>query len=325
MTRARTIVLGASHWHVPLYLDAMSAHHDVIGVSDDEPERARVAAAHFGLTPTDDHASLMDLPDVELAYVFGSHDTMAERCHALIARGIPFVVEKPAGISLAELEGVRDAALAAGVAATVPLVQRDAPIERWLRQAGDAVYARYSFIAGPPSRYLGNGSPWMLDLARAGGGCLANLGPHFVDLFLRAIGTADVRVRATTGSALHHGEVEDHAVVVLTAADGREGVLEIGYAFPDSPLKRSSGYTVTGRDGFAEISGDGRAAFTSRDGATTLDEFDVDSDPLYEPFVASVARTLPDGFAGMATLGELCTTMAVIWEAYRQVREEARA
>jgi predicted dehydrogenase len=325
MTRARTIILGASHWHVPLYLDAMREHHEVIGVSDDAPESARTAAEHFGLEPAADHTALMDLPGVELAYVFLPHEHMAAACLALVERGIPFVVEKPAGISLAQLAEVRDAARAAGVPATVPLMQRDAPIERWLRQATDPVYARYSFIAGPPARYLRNGSPWMLDPARAGGGCLANLGPHFVDLFLRAIGTTDVRVRATGGSALHHGEVEDHAVLVLTAADGREGVLEIGYAFPDSPLKRSSGYTVAGRGGFAEIAGDGRAAFTSTAGDTVTTEFDVDSDPLYGPFVASVARTLPDGFAGLATLDELHEVMAVIWEAYRQIREEERA
>jgi len=325
MMRARTIVLGASHWHVPLYLDAMREHHAVIGVSDERPEGAHMAAEHFGVEPTADHLALMDLPDVELAYVFVPHAEMAATCLALIERGIPFVVEKPAGVSLAELAAVRDAAREAGVPATVPLMQRDAPIERWLRQASDPVYARYSFIAGPPARYLRNGSPWMLDPAQAGGGCLANLGPHFVDLFLRAIGTTDVRVRATGGSALHHGEVEDHAVVILTAADGREGVLEIGYAFPDSPLKRSSGYTVAGRGGFAEVAGDGRAAFTSRAGDTVTAQFDVDSDPLYVPFVASVARTLNEGFTGLPTLDELHDVMAVIWEAYRQIREEERA
>ena len=47
------------------------------------------------------------------------------------------------------------------------------------------MYQRLSFIAGPPERYDRNGNAWMLDPERAGGGCLANLGPHFVDLFLQ--------------------------------------------------------------------------------------------------------------------------------------------
>jgi hypothetical protein len=58
------------------------------------------------------------------------------------------------------------------------------------------VYQRLSFITGPPERYDRNGNPWMLDPERAGGGCLANLGPHFADLFLQrsANTTADEAV-----------------------------------------------------------------------------------------------------------------------------------
>lgn len=164
----------------------------------------------------------------------------------------------------------------------------------------------------------------MLDQNRAGGGCLANLGPHFVDLFFRAVGTTEVQVDAHLSSTLHGGDVEDHAVLVLTTPDGREGVLEIGYAFPASPAKRSSSYTVAGRGGYAEITGDGRAGFTSAIGESVLTRFDVDSDPLYGPFVSEVARTLDDGFAGLATLDDLHAIMAVIWEAYRQSDERSR-
>ena len=36
---ARTIVLGASHWHVPLYAAAIAEVHSVVGLSDDDPDR----------------------------------------------------------------------------------------------------------------------------------------------------------------------------------------------------------------------------------------------------------------------------------------------
>lgn len=322
MTNPRTIVIGAAHWHVPLCVPAMLERNDIVGIHDDAPALVAEFAAAAGVTATDDWRSLADLPDVQLAYVFGEHDLMAERCLALIERGIPFVVEKPAGISLEQLVEVADAARAAGVAATVPLVQRNAPIETFLRQAGDAAYQRISFIAGPPTRYLANGSPWMVDPDRAGGGCLANLGPHFVDLFLRSVGTTDVTVRATTSSALHHGEIEDHATLVISTADGREGVIEVGYAFPGSPLKRYSSYTLAGAAGYADIATDGVARFTSIDGRTATRDLDVDSDPLYGPFVHLVADTLDSGFEGLPTLDELTSVMAVIWESYRQSRIE---
>ena len=200
MSRARTIVVGAAHWHVPLYAAAVAEVHRVVGVSDEDPERVRGLAELWGAPVETDWRRLLELPDVELAYVFGPHDQMAQTCLALIERRIPFVVEKPLGTSLEELQAVRQAAEEAGVPATVPLIQRGGPADSWLAKAGRPVYQRLSFTAGPPERYNRNGNPWMLDPERAGGGCLANLGPHFIDLFLQRSGntTADVAARLST-------------------------------------------------------------------------------------------------------------------------------
>ena len=316
MSGARTVVLGASHWHVPLYAAAMAEVHDVVGLSDENPGRVRDLAALWGAPVEVDWVRLLELQDVELAYVFGPHDRMPEICRALIERRIPFVVEKPLGTSLKHLQEVRQAAEEARVPAAVPLIQRGGPTDRWLSKAGRPVYQRLSFIAGPPERYDRNGNPWMLDPERAGGGCLANLGPHFVDLFLRYSGSTTADVAARLSSALHAGPVEDHATLVLTAPDGREAIVEVGYAFPDSPLKRYCGYSSVGEVGFASVDSDGSAVFTAADGRTERAVIEVDSDPLYDPFVRQVAQTLGDGFTGLPTLGELEDVMRIIWRAY---------
>ena len=36
MSKTRTIILGASHWHVPLYARAIGEVHQVVGVSDED-------------------------------------------------------------------------------------------------------------------------------------------------------------------------------------------------------------------------------------------------------------------------------------------------
>lgn len=316
MTHKRTIILGASHWHTPLYANAIAEVHQVVGVSDDDVSLVRGLAEGWGAPVEADWRKLVDLPDVGLAYVFGPHDGMAEKCHALIDRGIPFVVEKPLGTSLAELTAVRKAAEAAGVPATVPLIQRGGPTDRWLAKAGRATYQRISFIAGPPSRYLDNGNAWMLDPAKAGGGCLANLGPHFVDLFLQGCDATTVRVQSRLSSTLHGGNVEDHASLIISTPEGREAIVEVGYAFPGSPLKRYCSYTSAGEAGFASIGSDGSATFTAADGTTESAKIDVDSDPLYDPFVRRVAQTLEDGFQGLPTLAQLEDVMRLIWQAY---------
>lgn len=315
MTRARTVVFGASHWHVPLCAPAIAAEHSVVGVSDDHPEQARGVAELWGCPVDADWRRLLDIPDIELAYVFSPHDRMAEICRALIDRRIPIVVEKPIGTSLGQLHEVRRAAEDAGVPVTVPLVQRGGPVDSWLAKAGRPVYQRFSFIAGPPGRYERNGSPWMLDKDRAGGGSLINLGPHFVDLFLQRASAAGAEVTARLSHVLHGRAVDDHATLVLTAPDGREAIVEVGYAFPDSALKRYCSYTSAGEAGFAAIDSDGSATFTAIDGLTEKAAFDVDSDPLYETFVREVARTLGAGFRGLPTLGEVEEAMQIIWRA----------
>ncbi|BCW75491.1 hypothetical protein NicSoilB11_18160 [Arthrobacter sp. NicSoilB11] len=322
LTHVRTIILGASHWHVPLCAPAIAEEHEVIGVGDDDVSRMQVQnlAKGWGAPLEADWRKLVDLPGVGLAYVFGPHDGMAEKCLALIKRGIPFVVEKPLGTSLDELSAVREAAEAAGVPATVPLVQRGGPTEQWLAKAGRPTYQRTSFIAGPPARYRDNANPWMLDPAKAGGGCLANLGPHFVDLFLRGTGETIARVDSRLSSALHHQGVEDHASLILATPEGREAVVEVGYAFPGSPLKRYCSFTSVGEAGFASVDSDGTATFTALDGTTEVGKINVDSDPLYDPFVRSVARTLDDGFRGLTTLAQLENVMRPIWGAYDNQR-----
>ncbi|GMA22554.1 hypothetical protein GCM10025864_03130 [Luteimicrobium album] len=316
MSGARTVVIGTSHWHVPLYAAAMREHHDVVAVTDADPAAAVAGSRMFG-APALTEDAILDLPDIELAYVFGRHDSMGARCLELIRRGVPFVVEKPLGTDLGTLEEVRDAAAAAGVPATVPLVQRGGPVDAWLRRAGRPVYSRTSFIAGPPERYRVNGNPWMLDPVAAGGGCLANLGPHFVDLFLAHVGEGASLVSSSLRSTMHGEAVEDHASLVVATGSGREALIEVGYAFPDAPSKRYCSFTVAGEEGFASIDERGQAELVRKDGRREERRIDVDSDPLYAPFVRDVARTVARDFDGLPTLDDLHAAMSIVWAAYR--------
>ena len=316
MNKAKTIILGASHWHMPLCADRIAEQHDVVGVSDPDPSRTKHLADLWGALSTSSEEVLAAHGDAELAYVFVPHDVMREVCLALVARCIPLVVEKPAGVSLQELVDVRAAADAAGVPIAVPLVQRGGPTDRWLARAGRSVYESVQFIAGPPDRYLVNGSPWMVDVERAGGGCMVNLAPHFVDLFLRSAGAEEVAVTAALSSMLHRRSVEDYASMTLTTADGRIATIEVGYAFPGSPLKRHCSFMRIGAAGTATIWSDGNASFSSVDGVTETALIDVDSDPLYGLFVDQVAEQLGRGFVELPRISDLETTMAVIWDAY---------
>lgn len=309
--RPAAVVLGASHWHAPLYQQGLSRRFRVASVQDADPAVAERFAAPLGAFVT---SSVDDAlrGDIDVAFVFSPHHQMLAVARKLVERRIPFVIEKPAGLGLSELKQLEEEARMAEVPATVALVQRGASIDTWLRQAGDIVYERMAFIAGPAGRYRHNGNPWMLDPALSGGGSLMNLGPHFVDMALGHLGRPVDVVRRQ--SATLHGEaVDDHATLVMRTSTGREAIVEVGYAFPDSPLKRYCSFSAAGTRGFASIDTTGSASFTDTAGITTTATLQVDSDPLYERLVDSVADTLTNGFAGMSTLAELLESMEVIW------------
>lgn len=310
--RPTAVLVGAAHWHAPLYLDGLSRRFRVAAVQDADLAVAQKFAARLGASATSDVDAALDHDGIDVAFVLSPHHQMLADARGLIRRRLPFVIEKPAGVDLSELRQLEEEARTAGVAATVALVQRDAPIDSWLRQAGDIVYERMAFVAGPAQRYRRNGNPWMLDPALSGGGSLMNLGPHFVDMALRHIGRP-VDVVRRRSAALHGEGVDDHATLVLSTRAGREAIVEVGYAFPDSPLKRYCSFTAAGSRGFASIDTTGNASFTDVSGVTTTATLEVDSDPLYERLVDDVADTLASGFAGMSTLAELLATMELIW------------
>jgi len=90
MKKAKTIILGASHWHVPLLADRIAEQHDVVGVSDPDPSRTEHLARRWDAPLYRSWEDVLAAHgDAELAYVLVPHDEMREACLALIARRIP--------------------------------------------------------------------------------------------------------------------------------------------------------------------------------------------------------------------------------------------
>src|SRR5919206_2748783 len=221
------VVRGAGHGHLPLYRDALRSRHRVVGVWDTDPDAAAKAGADLEAPAFDTVADAIAAgPD--LAYVLGVHAQMPDICRQLIAARVPFVLEKPGAAAVADLAAVRDEADAAGVPATVALVQRYGPLPELLTQVGRLRHLRFTFIAGPPSRYIDMGCDWVLDRAVSGGGCLYLLGVHFTDMLRHVTGSEIVSSRSVM-QYLPGGTVEDYGVVTLETADGTTATVEIGW------------------------------------------------------------------------------------------------
>lgn len=297
----RVLVSGASHWHAPLYRAALAGFADAVWV-----EGADAAALSRALRSV----------EPAVAFVLDPHDAMHDAALAVIEHGVPLVLEKPGGLTVGHLRRLRDRAAPASVPITVPFVHRDAPWVPWLRRIERPRALALGYIAGPPSRYPRADSAWMLEPDRAGGGVLVNLGPHFVDLALRVLGEPIVRVRAEF-SAFSGLPIEDRAALHLETASGRVADIEVGYLFPETPAQRHVDIRLAGEDGFLAVGHDGAVRLSTASGDET-GIVDVDSDPLFAPFVRRAVGSASDGFPGLPTIDDLISAMEVIRAAYRQ-------
>ena len=227
--------IGASHWHLPLYLDpALEIEGvQVVGVSDPDAACVKALAARLGCAGDTDFRALCRKTRPDFVVALGRHCDMVEQARFLLEEGIAFALEKPCGLNARQAIELAALEQRTGHFAAVPLVFRNGDFTARLRtlSAQRIQYMSFRFIAGFPARYQQANCHWMLDPALAGGGSTINLGIHFFDLALLLMG-ARVRVRhATMSNAAFGHPVEDYSLVVLEG-DAGLCVIETGYLYP---------------------------------------------------------------------------------------------
>ena len=275
----RIAAIGVSHWHSlydAAYLRHLAGMPDVqlVGLQDASAAIAAKRAAALGNLPifTDYRQMLAETrPDFVIA--LGRHSEMAEVAHYLLDRGHPFLMEKPMGVSAAEVRGVADKAAATNGFAAVPLFQRYHPFVTRARQMLAAgrfgPLSHFYFRTNRPTsaRYQAWDSPWMLDPAAAGGGCLRNLGTHGLDLFLFLTGEEARVTGAQLGSRALGQPVEDYASVLVRSASGILGTVEVGNTVPRDGTDGE--WKIAGRDAILALR-DGSMRLTTAGGEETM-------------------------------------------------------
>jgi predicted dehydrogenase len=322
-------LLEASHWHTPLYLDALEAPGiDVVAISDGENAQGRDVAARFGCPCYASYEELLERETIDFAFAFGRHAEMPRIGELLVERRIPFALEKPCGISAAQVTRLRRLAEAAGVYVAVPFIFRISDFIRTIADAegqipSDFNHLQFRFIVGPPERYIAAGASWMLDPAIAGGGSTINVATHFFDLFRVLTGEGVATVTAVMSSRTHGKGIEDYSVVTLQGGDGTVGVIETGYSFPSTPdEQREFSFTFGSRRNYAYS---GQDSFHVRDrsalaGGTKTRSVRLDTDVYYPIFVQRVLEECRTGRPPLAGLRDAEEMMKIMDAAYASAR-----
>ena len=81
----KVAIIEASHWHVPLYLDALSRDEvEVVAVSDREDARGAEIARRFGCKLYTSYEDLLRSESFDVAFAFGRHSDMICRTSAAL-------------------------------------------------------------------------------------------------------------------------------------------------------------------------------------------------------------------------------------------------
>ena len=266
----RVAAIEVSHWHAlhdAAYLRHLVAMPDVelVALQDSDAGLAANRAAEVGNPPTfTDYRKMLAATRPDFAVALGRHRQMAGIAHELLESGYPFLMEKPMGINAPEVEAVAAKAARLGAFVAVPLAQRYGPFATRARELlaadrfGPLSHIYFRINRPGPARYAAWDCPWMLDPAEAGGGCLRNLGPHGLDMFLHLTGEHAEVTGAQLSWRAHQRSVEDYASVMLRSANGILGTVEVGNGFPRD-----------GTDGEWKIAGR-NAILTMKDGVLKL-------------------------------------------------------
>lgn len=326
----KVALLEASHWHIPLYLDPLDAKGiEVVAVSDAEHVRGPAVAERYGSKLYSSSLELLDREEIDFAFVFGRHSEMPTFAEACIARKIPFALEKPCGVNMAQVTRLRKLAEAANVYCAIPFIFRISDLYNALKAAEGEIpsgfnYMSFRFIVGQPERYTAAGAGWALDPAFSGGGSTINVATHFIDFFRLLTGKEIVRVSATMHSRTHHGEVEDYSLLTMQTEDGVSGLIESGYSFPcTADEQREFSFTLASDRMYAK-SGPDRIEIRDRnnlDAGTRSLRLRLETDVYYPLFVKQVLADCRTGAKPIASLRDAEAMMQVMDAAYASARQ----
>jgi predicted dehydrogenase len=300
----RIAATGVSHWH-SLYDSAYLRHvvampdAELVGLHDPSAAIAAERAAALGGVPAfTDHRQMLGAARPDFVIALGRHRDMAQVAHDLLDHGVPFMMEKPMGVDAREVRGIAEKAEKTGGFVAVPFIQRYHPFVARARallaggRFGPLSHLHLRLNRPTSARYPAWGAGWMLDPEATGGGCLRNLGPHCLDLFLLLTGEE----AAVTGAQLSRRalgqSVEDYACVLLRSQSGVLGTIEVGNTVPRDGTDLH--WTVSGRDALLVLDG------TSLRLSTAEGEESATASPA-EPLALTVVRDTLDHWRRGAT------------------------
>jgi UDP-N-acetylglucosamine 3-dehydrogenase len=223
--------------HLPGYLRAPGV--TLVAACDPVPQRLREAQriSGNGLRTYDDYRGMLEAEQLDVVSVATPNAFHAEQACAALNAGAHVLLEKPAALTMKEIDALRRTVSTSGRQLVVGFSHRfhrgNQRIRRLLRAGaiGDPYMIRLRLAhTGPFPGWAKD--DWFYDPKLAGGGAMLDLGIHMIDQALWLMGPIK-SVQATAETLRKDIHVEDNAVLLLEFARSRAlGYIEVSWTSP---------------------------------------------------------------------------------------------
>jgi predicted dehydrogenase len=238
------------------HLPALKARRDVevVAVCDDDVEKARMVAQHFGIgRAVADYETLLRVEEIDAIIIATPNHLHAPMTQAALGYGKHVLCEKPPARNATEAGQMAEAAKRAGKVLMYAMNNRFRMDVQVLRghlerqELGRIFYAKTGWLRRRTER---RGAAWYENKRSAGGGVLMDLGVQMLDLSLWLLGNPRVvSVTATKYVTDPRKDVEDTVAAFLVLEGGAALTLEVSWALL---LERNFPYlNLFGTDGAA--------------------------------------------------------------------------
>jgi len=217
-----------------------SANAEVVAIADINAEARRKAQESFGIKQAFDQPELLlEKADVEAVYIATPPYLHCQQAVQAAEAGKHVFCEKPMAMNEEECQQMIEACKRNGVKLMVGFKARFNSYHQRLREMitqgelGELVFLRAERIVLIDCKW-----GWHEDPRISGGGVLADLGTHAIDLLRYLAGSEVTAVKGATSRVTdyHSPEIEETGSILLRFANDAQGVINVSIA---SPLNRA--------------------------------------------------------------------------------------
>jgi predicted dehydrogenase len=241
--------------HAAVLASGVAGGVRLAGVCDIRPERAEILARKMSVPAFSALSEMVDVvADLDAVAVLTESGNHARHALAVMAAGKHVVLEKPAALTVSDIDRVRAAEKESTRVAVVHQNRFNKPVAATRRALSAGAFGTVVMVAAHVA--WGRSPDYYASAAWRGtrtldGGALANQGVHHLDLLIHLFGTVR-RVQATASRFKHRIESEDTLSALLEFRSGVQGVLQVTTA---ADRDHEGSLTITGTNGFVRLGG----------------------------------------------------------------------